>query len=178
MRSIDRHGESGFHLFSHESYVESKAFSEVGFFGCELSCGTSHIVRHCYDVAGSMLSIYCLPLSDNWGASWRVIMTMFEMPHESSYPNKPFSENALFSIPLPGSTVSITDFAYADDIALLGDSFEAVQDALEEVERNAAAVGLRINAAKTKLPSAQVAITQQRQLISEGVLLEEEAAFK
>ncbi len=55
------------------------------------------------------------------------------------------------------STVSITDLAYADDIALLGDSFEAVQGALEGVERYAAAVGLHINAAKMKVLSAQVA---------------------
>ncbi len=58
------------------------------------------------------------------------------------------------------STVSITDLAYADGIALLGDSFEAVQDALEGVERYAAAVGLRINATKTKVLSAQVAASQ------------------
>ncbi len=37
------------------------------------------------------------------------------------------------------STVSITDIAYGDDIALLGDSFEAVQGALAVVERYAAA---------------------------------------
>ncbi len=51
------------------------------------------------------------------------------------------------------STVSITDLAYAEDIALLGDCFEAVQEALEGVERYATAVGLRINAAKTKVLS-------------------------
>ncbi len=44
-------------------------------------------------------------------------------------------------------------------IALLGDSFEAVQEVLEEVERYVAAVGLRINAAKTKVISAQVAVS-------------------
>ncbi len=42
-------------------------------------------------------------------------------------------------------TTSATDLAYADDIALLGDSFEAVQDALEGVERYAAAVGLKLS---------------------------------
>ncbi len=52
-----------------------------------------------------------------------------------------------------GSTVSITNLAYADDIALLGDSFEAVQEALEGVERYAAAVGLRVFAAKTSRKS-------------------------
>ncbi len=76
------------------------------------------------------------------------------------------------------STVSITDLAYADDIVLLGDSFEAVQDALEGVERYAAAVGQRINATKTKVLSAQVATLQQSQLFLEGVPLEKVAAFK
>ncbi len=57
---------------------------------------------------------------------------------------------------------------YADDIVLLGDSFEAGQDALVRVERYAVAVGLRINAAKTKVLSAQVAASQQRQLFLKG----------
>ncbi len=70
------------------------------------------------------------------------------------------------------------DLAYADDIALLGDNFEAVQDALEGVERYAAAVGLRSNAAKTKVLPAQVATSQQRQLFLEGVPREEVAACK
>ncbi len=76
------------------------------------------------------------------------------------------------------STVSITDLSYTDDIALLGDSSKAVQDALEGVERYAAPVGLRINVAKTKVLSAQVTASQQRQIFLEGVPLEEVAAFK
>ncbi len=53
--------------------IENKSFFEEVLFVSELSCGTSHIVRHSYDVVGSMLSICCLPLSANWRASWRVI---------------------------------------------------------------------------------------------------------
>ncbi len=53
--------------------IENKSFSEEVLFVSEFSCGTSHIVRHSYNVVGSMLSICCLPLSDNWRASWRVI---------------------------------------------------------------------------------------------------------
>ncbi len=53
--------------------IENKAFFEEGLFGCKLSYGNSHIVRHCYDVVGSILNKHCLPLSDNWRASWRVI---------------------------------------------------------------------------------------------------------
>ncbi len=75
------------------------------------------------------------------------------------------------------STESITDLANADDIALLGDGFEAVQDALEGVERYAVAVSLRINTAKTKVLSVQVTASQQRQLFPEGVPLEEVATF-
>ncbi len=52
----------------------------------------------------------------------------------------------------------------ADDIALLGDSFEAVQEALEGVECIPAVVGLRINAARTKVLSTQMAVLQQKQL--------------
>ncbi len=82
-------------------YIENKAFSEEGLFGCELSCGTSCIVRHCYGVVGSILRIYCLPLSDNWRASWRMIGRTITL-RLLLLPNKPSSENALFSIPLPG----------------------------------------------------------------------------
>ncbi len=39
----------------------------------KLSFTTSHIARHCIDVSGSTGGNYCLPLSDNWRASWRVI---------------------------------------------------------------------------------------------------------
>ncbi len=65
------------------------------------------------------------------------------------------------------STVSITDLTYAADIALLGESFKAVQEALEGVERYSAALSLRINALKTKVLHAQVAASQQGQLLLE-----------
>ncbi len=41
----------------------------------------------------------------------------------------------------------------ADDIALLGDSAEAFQDALDNIDRFAKVVGLRVNASKTKVMS-------------------------
>ncbi len=46
-----------------------KTFSEEGLFVFKLPRVTSHIITHCYDVLGSILSIYCLPLSDNWRVS-------------------------------------------------------------------------------------------------------------
>ncbi len=53
-----------------------------------------------------------------------------------------------------------------------------MQGAFEGVERYAAAAGLRNNAAKTKVLSANVATSHQRQFFLEGVPLEEAAAFK
>ncbi len=41
----------------------------------------------------------------------------------------------------------------ADDIALLGDSAEAFQDALDNIDRFAKVVGLRINPSKNKVTS-------------------------
>ncbi len=49
-----------------------------------------------------------------------------------------------------GENFSITDLMYADDIALLGDSMEAIQVALNNIDRYSKVVGLRINASKTK----------------------------
>jgi len=45
----------------------------------------------------------------------------------------------------------ITDLDFADDIALLEDSWQGMAEITTRVEREAAAVGLRINAGKTKL---------------------------
>ncbi len=49
------------------------------------------------------------------------------------------------------STFGLTDLAYADDIALLGESSAAVQEAVNQAHRFAAVVGLHINASKTKV---------------------------
>ncbi len=51
-------------------------------------------------------------------------------------------------------SVPLTDLAFADDIALLGDSYEALQEMVNGVHNFANAVELRINAAKTKVLSA------------------------
>jgi len=47
--------------------------------------------------------------------------------------------------------VFITDLDFANDIALLEDSWQGMADITTRVEREAAIVGLRINAGKTKL---------------------------
>ncbi len=49
---------------------------------------------------------------------------------------------------------------------------------MQGVERYAAAVGRRIHSTKTKVFSAQVAVTQQKQLFLEEVSLEEVVIFK
>ncbi len=54
-----------------------------------------------------------------------------------------------------GEYLYLTDLTYADDIALLGDRAEAVQDALNNCDRVAKVVGLRINASKTMVMSTQ-----------------------
>ncbi len=74
--------------------------------------------------------------------------------------------------------LALTDLAYADDIALLGDSCEAVQEMVNGVNRFANAVGLRINAAKTKVLSAQMNPSSRGTIILDGVPLEEVASFK
>ncbi len=57
---------------------------------------------------------------------------------------------------------TVPDLAYADDIALFGDSFEDAQAVLERVEHYAAALGVRINAAKTRFLYILVFVPQQR----------------
>ncbi len=55
-----------------------------------------------------------------------------------------------------GATVHVSDLAYADDIVILSSSYSGMQDLLDAVNRYAAAVGMRINASKTKVMSALV----------------------
>ncbi len=55
-----------------------------------------------------------------------------------------------------GATVHVSDLAYADDIVILSSSYSEMQDLLDAVNRHDAAVGMRINASKTKVMSALV----------------------
>ncbi len=75
-------------------------------------------------------------------------------------------------------TLALTDLAYADDIALLGDSYEAVKEMVDGVHRFANAVRLRINAAKPKVPSAQMNPSSKGTITLDGVPLEEVSSFK
>ncbi len=79
---------------------------------------------------------------------------------------------------LLGENVNLTDLTYADDIALLGDSTEAIQSALNNIELYSKVVGLRINASKTKVMSTQPRPGAQHVITLGGVPLAEVAAFK
>ncbi len=54
-----------------------------------------------------------------------------------------------------GEHLYLSDLTYAEDIALLSESAEAVLDVLDNIDRFAKVVGLRINVSRTKVMSAQ-----------------------
>ncbi len=70
----------------------------------------------------------------------------------------------------------MSDLAYADDIVILSSSFSEVQCLLEAVNRHTAAVGMCINASKTKVMLAlipgeqcQVVLLDDEPLVNVGV---------
>ncbi len=77
-----------------------------------------------------------------------------------------------------GENLYLTDLTYANDIALLGDSAEAVQDALDNIDRFAKVVGRRIDASKTKVMSTQPRPGTQHTINLGGMPLEEVESFK
>ncbi len=66
----------------------------------------------------------------------------------------------------------MSDLAYADDIVLLSSSYSEMQGLLEAVYRHATAVGVRINASKTKVMSALVPDEQRQAVLLYGEPLE------
>ncbi len=50
----------------------------------------------------------------------------------------------------------MSDLAYADDIIILSSSYSEMKGLVEAVNRHAAAVGMRINASKTKVMSTLI----------------------
>ncbi len=50
----------------------------------------------------------------------------------------------------------MSDLVYADDIVMLSSSYSEMQGLLKTVNRHAAAVGMTINASKTKVMSALI----------------------
>ncbi len=65
----------------------------------------------------------------------------------------------------------MSDLAYADDIVILSSSYSEMQGLLEAVHRHAAAVGMRINASKTKVMSALVPDEQRQAVLLDGEAL-------
>ncbi len=53
-----------------------------------------------------------------------------------------------------GTNVHASDLAYTDDIVVLSNSNRGIQGLLEAVNRQAAAVGMRINASKTNVSAS------------------------
>ncbi len=55
-----------------------------------------------------------------------------------------------------GANVHVSDLAYADDIVILSSSYSEMKGLVEAINRHAAAVGMRINASKTKVMSTLI----------------------
>ncbi len=72
----------------------------------------------------------------------------------------------------------MSDLAYADDIVILSSSYSEMQGLLEAVNRHAAAVGIRINASKTKVMSALIPGEQRQAVLLDGEPLEDVGKFK
>ncbi len=72
----------------------------------------------------------------------------------------------------------MSDLAYADDIVILSSSYSEMQGLLEAVNRHAAAVGMRINASKTKVMSTLIPGEQHQAVLLDGEPLEDVERFK
>ncbi len=77
-----------------------------------------------------------------------------------------------------GTNANVSDRAYADDIVLLSDSYTEMQGMLEAANRHAAAVGMRINASKSKVVSTLVPGEHGQAVILDGEQLEGIEKFK
>ncbi len=73
----------------------------------------------------------------------------------------------------------MSDLAYADDIVILSSSsYSEMQGLLDAVNRHAAAVGMRINASKTKGMSVLIPGEQRHAVRLDGEPLEDAEKFK
>ncbi len=77
-----------------------------------------------------------------------------------------------------GANVHVSDLAYADDIVILNSSYSEMQGLLEAVNCHAAAVGIRINASKTKVMSALIPGEHRQTVLLDGEPLEDVGKFK
>ena len=69
-------------------------------------------------------------------------------------------------------TSSLTDFDYADDVALLAELIALLQSALEILSQEAAPIGLQVNWAKTKIQSLSDFLPKPDPLVIDGQTVE------
>ncbi|CAI9729398.1 Hypothetical predicted protein [Octopus vulgaris] len=67
----------------------------------------------------------------------------------------------------------IIDLDYADDIAILGETFADVQLAINEPQRVASMIGMKVNASKTKILTAGFAPPDKTPIVLNGDIFEE-----
>ncbi len=67
-----------------------------------------------------------------------------------------------------GTSVYVSDLAYADDIKLLNNTYWEIQGLLESVNHHAIAVGMRINASKIKVLSAFIPGERRQAVLLHG----------
>ncbi len=71
----------------------------------------------------------------------------------------------------------MSDLAYADDNVILSGSQRELQGLLEAINRHVAAVGMRINASKTKLMSTLIPGEQHQAVLLVGEALDNEMIY-
>lgn len=77
-----------------------------------------------------------------------------------------------------GLDCPVTDLDFADDVATLGESYADVQHALTQINQTAKLVGMKINASKTKVLSANIPPAERLAVTLNGETVEEVEQFK
>ncbi len=67
---------------------------------------------------------------------------------------------------------------YADEIVILSSSYSEMKGLLEALNRHVAAIGMRINASKTKVMSAIISDEEREAVLLDGEPLEDVDKFK
>jgi len=77
-----------------------------------------------------------------------------------------------------GRNFFLTELDYAGDIAILGENHGDVQAAANRIHEMASKIGMRINAAKTKILSPGIPAAERTNSVHNGEVLEETDSFK
>ncbi|CAI9722980.1 Hypothetical predicted protein [Octopus vulgaris] len=96
-------------------------------------------------------------------------------PTLSNYSIDWITTNALRAFPgiTLGHKFSVKDLDYADDIAILGETFTDFQFAINELQRIASQIDMKVNASKTKILTAGFAPPDKTPIVLNGDILEE-----